>query len=56
MAISKKELEKTAMMEAVKANLAQKLMDQDQQILVAKQGSSAAMFKNTKITSCSKIL
>ena len=33
MAISKKELEKTAMMEAVKANLAQKLIDQDQQIL-----------------------
>jgi hypothetical protein len=56
MAISKKELEKGAAVEEMKAAMLQKYQDKEAQILAVKTANSAAMFKNTKIASCSKIL
>ena len=56
MAISKKELEKTANEEAARADQAKKRADKEKEELDAKISGSAAMFQNTKVTSCSKIL
>lgn len=56
MAISKKAMLQSAMAEEMKEALATKVKDKEAQILAEKKANSAAMFKNTKITSCSKIL
>ncbi len=56
MAISKKELQKSAAVEEMKAAMLQQVQDKEAQLLAEKNANSAAMFKNTKITSCSKIL
>ena len=56
MAISKKELKKTADLEAqIKEKLASKLAKEMTEH-EKKISASAAMFKDTRVTSCSKVL
>ena len=56
MAISKKQLKESAAVEEMKEAMLKKVQDKEAQILAEKTANSAAMFKNTKVVSCSKIL
>ena len=56
MAISKKVLKEQAAKEEAKAQKDHERAEKDQKDLEDKKGQSAAMFKNTKVASCSKIL
>ena len=56
MAISKKVLAEQAKKEEAKAQKDHEKAEKEQKELEDKIASSAAMFKNTKVASCSKIL
>lgn len=56
MAISKKVLKEQAAREEQKAQKEHERAEKDHKELEDKKTSSAAMFKNTKVASCSKIL
>ena len=56
MAISKKVLQETAAREQAKAEKDRERLEREEKIREDKISASAAMFKNTKVASCSKIL
>ena len=56
MAQSKEQIAKQVMAEEAKCTQDQARLDYEQTVHADKVNNSAAMFQNTKVTSCSKIL